>query len=45
VAIDRSDDKRASFYRITAGETGLAKGPASSETARRKEQRRTRLYG
>ena len=40
VAIDRSDDKRGSFYRIPADETGLAEGPASSETARRKEQRR-----
>ena len=40
VAIDRSDDKRGSFYRIPAGETGLAEGPANSETARRKEQRR-----
>ena len=37
VAIDRSDDKRGSFYRITAGETGLVEGPANSETARRKE--------
>ena len=40
VAIDRSDDKRGSFYRITAGETGLGQGPANSETARRKEQGR-----
>ena len=40
VAIDRSDDKRRSFYRITAGETGLGQGPANSETARRKEQGR-----
>jgi hypothetical protein len=38
VAIDRSDDKRGSFYRISAGETGLVEGPANSETARRKEQ-------
>jgi Protein of unknown function (DUF3489) len=38
VAIDRSDDKRGSFYRIPAGETGLVKGPANSETARRKGQ-------
>jgi Protein of unknown function (DUF3489) len=38
VAIDRSDDKRGSFYRIPAGETGLVEGPANSETARRKEQ-------
>ena len=42
VAIDRSDDKRGSFYRIPAGETGLAEGPANSETARRKEQRRSK---
>ena len=40
VEIDRSDDKRGSFYRIPADETGLAEGPANSETARRKEQRR-----
>jgi len=40
VAIDRSDDKRGSFYRIPVGETGLAEGLANSETARRKEQRR-----
>ena len=38
VAIDRSDDKRGSFYRIPAGETGLDEGPGNSETARRKEQ-------
>jgi hypothetical protein len=37
VAIDRSDDKRGSFYRIPASETGLVEGPANSETARRKE--------
>ena len=42
VAIDRSDDKRGSFYRIPANETGLAEWPASSETARRKEQRRSK---
>jgi Protein of unknown function (DUF3489) len=41
VAIDRSDDKRGSFYRIAAGETGLGEGPANSKTARRKEQRRS----
>jgi hypothetical protein len=35
VVIDRSDDKRGSFYRIPAGETGLVEGPANSETARR----------
>ncbi len=40
VAIDRSDDKRGSFYRIPAGGTGLAEGPANFRTARRKEQRR-----
>jgi len=42
VAIDRSDDKRGSFYRIPADETGLAEGPANPETARRKEQRRSK---
>jgi Protein of unknown function (DUF3489) len=41
VAIDRSDDKRGSFYRIPAGEIGLADGLANSETARRKEQGRS----
>jgi hypothetical protein len=41
VAIDRSDDKRGSFYRILASETGLVEGPAKSETARRKEQGRS----
>jgi Protein of unknown function (DUF3489) len=41
VAIDRSDDKRGSFYRIRAGETGLVEGLANSETARRKEQGRS----
>ena len=40
VAIDRSDDKRGSFYRIPAGETGIVEGPANSETARGKEQGR-----
>jgi Protein of unknown function (DUF3489) len=40
VAIDRSDDKRGSFYRIPIGETGLVEGPANSETARRKKQGR-----
>ena len=40
VAIDRSDDKRGSFYRIPAGETGLDEGPGNSETARGKEQGR-----
>ena len=38
VAIDRSDDRRGSFYRIPAGETGFAEGPA---TARRKQQGRS----
>ena len=38
VAIDRSDDKRGSFYRIPAGETGPGEGLANSVTARRKEQ-------
>ena len=37
VAIDRSDDKRGSFYRIPAGETGIVEGPGNSETARRSE--------
>ena len=41
VAIDRSDDNRGSFYRIPAGETGLAEGPANSETARGKKQGRS----
>ena len=41
VATDRSDDKRGSFYSITAGETALVGGQASSETARRKEQGRS----
>src|SRR5258708_38904595 len=41
VAIDRSDEKRGSFYRIPAGEIGLADGLANSETARRKEQGRS----
>ena len=42
VAIDRSDDKRGSFYRIRAGETGLGERPANSETAGGKEQRRSK---
>ena len=41
VAIDRSDDKRGSFYHIPASETGLVEGPANSATARRKEQGRS----
>ena len=41
VAIDRSDDKRGSFYRISAGETGVVEGPANSEMAGRKEQGRS----
>jgi hypothetical protein len=41
VAIDRSDDERGSFYCIPASETGLVKGPANSETARRKKQGRS----
>jgi Protein of unknown function (DUF3489) len=41
VAIDRSDDRRGSFYRIPAGETGLVEGPANSEAASRKEQGRS----
>ena len=40
VAIDRSDDKRGSFYRIPAGETGLVEEPENSEAARGKEQGR-----
>src|SRR5271163_2640486 len=39
VAIDRSDDKRGSFYRIPAGEAGLVEEPAKAETARRKQGR------
>ena len=42
VAIDRSNDTRRSFYRIPAGETGLVEGAANSETARRKEQGRSK---
>jgi len=42
VAIDRSGGKRGSFYRIPEDETGLAEGPANSETAHRKEQRRSK---
>jgi hypothetical protein len=42
VQIDRSDDKRGSFYHIPAGETGLAEGPAISETAGKKPQRRSK---
>ena len=42
VEIDRSEDKRGSFYRIPAGETGLAEGPATSETVRKKPQRRSK---
>jgi hypothetical protein len=41
VAIDRSDDKRGSFYRIPAGEAGPVEGPANAETAGRKEQDRS----
>ena len=41
VTIDRSDDKRGSFYRIAEGETGLVEGPANAETARRKERGRS----
>ncbi len=33
VVIDRSDDKRGSFYRVSGGETGLLEGPANAETA------------
>jgi hypothetical protein len=40
VAIDRSDDNRGSFYRIPAG--GLVERPANFETARRKEQGRSK---
>ena len=38
VAIDRSDDKRGSFYRIPAAETGVGEGLANSVRARRKGQ-------
>jgi Protein of unknown function (DUF3489) len=41
VVIDRSDDKRGSFYRVPAGETGLVEGPTSSKTAGRKSQGRS----
>jgi hypothetical protein len=40
VSINRSN-KRGSFYRIPAGETGLVEGPANCETERRKEQGRS----
>jgi len=42
VEIDRSDDRRGSFYRIPAGKSGLAERPANSETVRRREQRRSK---
>ena len=42
VEIDRSDDRRGSFYHIPRGETGLAERPANSGTARRKKQHRLR---
>jgi hypothetical protein len=42
VEIDRSDDKRRSFDRIPAGETGLAERPANSERARKPAQRRSK---
>ena len=41
VAIDRSDDKRGSFYRIPGSKTGLVEGPENCEAARRKEQGRS----
>ena len=41
VAIDRSDDKRGSFYRIPAEETGLVEGLANWETAPSKEHGRS----
>jgi hypothetical protein len=41
VAIDRSDGKRGSFYRIPASKTGLVEGPTNCEAARRKEQGRS----
>jgi Protein of unknown function (DUF3489) len=41
VAIDRSDNKRGSFYRVSGDETGLLEGPANAETGRRKEQGRS----
>ena len=42
VAVDRSDAKRGSFYRIPAGEAGPAERSANSEMARRKEQGRSK---
>ena len=39
VVIDRSDNKRGSFYRIPAGETGIVEGPANSETVRKEQGR------
>jgi hypothetical protein len=51
VAIDRSDDKRGSFYRIPADRVGeynapatcLAEKPTNFETVHKKAQRRSRL--
>src|ERR1700722_15104920 len=45
VAIDRSDDKRGTFYRIPAGETGLVEGRANCENAGRKERGRSEPQG
>jgi hypothetical protein len=45
VAIDRSDEKRGSFYRIPAGETGLVEESTNSKTAERKEQGRSEAQG
>jgi hypothetical protein len=42
VAIDRSDDKRGSFYRIPGRETGLVEWPENCEAGRRKEQGRSK---
>jgi hypothetical protein len=45
VTIDRSDEKRGSFYRIPAGETVLVEESTNSKTAERKEQGRSEAQG
>jgi hypothetical protein len=45
VTIHRSDEKRGSFYRIPAGETGLVEESTNSKTAERKEQGRSEAQG
>ena len=41
ISINRSDDKRGTFYRIPGGETGLVERSANSKAAGRKEQGRS----